>query len=53
MVTDHQVKPTTPLYNVVIKGYAQTGDVKSAFRLFNDVSETSMKLNWPCRNNEH
>lgn len=39
MISKHKIKPNTVLYNALLKGYAELGDTKSAFRLFNNVSK--------------
>ena len=38
ILSEHKVMPTTPLYNAIIKGHAEAGNVESSYRLFNDVS---------------
>ena len=38
MLESRRVRPDTAIYNAIIKAHANTGDIKSAFKLFNDVS---------------
>ena len=38
MIEKHGVRPTTALYNALIKGHAKNGDAKTSFHLFNVVS---------------
>lgn len=42
MLESRRVRPDTAIYNAIIKAHANTGDIKSAFKLFNDLKKRNL-----------
>mgnify|MGYP002385024139 CR=1 FL=1 len=42
MKDEYNIKPNTPVYNTLIRGYSHKGDWKTCFKLFNQLKKTGL-----------